>query len=178
VSCAKTGNCKSAAACFINGGCLETGISWKAPASQPSPARSDMVEAERESLETIQWRNIRKVVKELATFCFGGPDNKDFGACYIALVNSLTAKDGISVKMEPLSAASTPQASNAQERPDDVETLAWICKQFGWRVDGNSNVLADRITHHIRDLKAGINARDTLLAERAPSGDKELGHER
>lgn len=42
MSCKDTGMCKSAAACFLSGSCLDTGKQWQGvtptPASQPSPA--------------------------------------------------------------------------------------------------------------------------------------------
>jgi hypothetical protein len=58
-----------------------------------------------EGVEAIQWRNIRKVVKELAAFCFGDGaqcGQITLGAAYTALVNSLAAKDGLDVRLEPL----------------------------------------------------------------------------
>lgn len=52
--------------------------------------------------EMVQWRNIRKVVKELADLCFGSPDDLKYGSCHIALTTSLTAKDGLHTTLEPL----------------------------------------------------------------------------
>lgn len=52
--------------------------------------------------EMVQWRNIRKVVKELADFCFESPSHPQYGHCHVALTTSLTAKDGLQVTLEPL----------------------------------------------------------------------------
>lgn len=61
----------------------------------------------------------------------------------------------------------TNAPAEAARQPAPVaDQLKLICAGFGWRTDGDSNVLADRIEHHIRDLKAGIKARDTMIAER------------
>jgi hypothetical protein len=67
---------------------------------QSAPASPATVTAEQ-----VQWRNIQKVVRELAAFCFGSAADPTYGSCYTALVNSLTAKDGVQVKLEPLTAA-------------------------------------------------------------------------
>lgn len=64
----------------------------------------------------IQWRNIRKVVAELAKFCFGSASESgqiSLGAAYTALTTSLTAKDGLSVQLEPLPVAAAVPASEA-----------------------------------------------------------------
>jgi hypothetical protein len=56
--------------------------------------------------EMIQWRNIRKVVKGLADLCFGSQDDPRWGVAHLAIVNSLSAKDGLDIstlKLEPLS---------------------------------------------------------------------------
>lgn len=55
-----------------------------------------------EGLEKIQWRNINKVVQQLATFCSGSASDPMYGVCYLALTNALTAKEGLSVELEPL----------------------------------------------------------------------------
>lgn len=55
-----------------------------------------------ESLEAVQWRNIRSAVKQLADFCFGTPDDVRWGTCHVALTTSLTAKDGVELVLEPL----------------------------------------------------------------------------
>lgn len=55
--------------------------------------------------EQVQWRNIQKVVRELAAFCFGSASDPSYGSAYTALVTSLTAKDGLQVKLEPLPTA-------------------------------------------------------------------------
>lgn len=57
-------------------------------------------------------------------------------------------------------------AEAARQPAPVADQLKLICAGFSWRTDGDSNVLADRIEHHIRDLKAGIKARDTVIAER------------
>lgn len=58
------------------------------------------------TLHEKQWRNITKVVKALADFCFGSPNDPTYGHCHVALTTSLTAKDGLDVtalKLERLS---------------------------------------------------------------------------
>lgn len=63
-----------------------------------------------EGLEAIQWRNIQKVIKELADFCFGGAralGNVSTGAAYVAMTTALTAKDGLNVSLEPLASTQT-----------------------------------------------------------------------
>ena len=80
--------------------------------------------------EQVQWKNIQKVVAELATFCFGGPDWADSiscGSAYIALANSLTAKDGLKVQLEPLPTDRQPAADaarlSAAERAEFIEQV-------------------------------------------------------
>ena len=48
----------------------------------------------------VQWRNIKKVVDAIAKECFGGPEQEgkvSLAAAYLAVKNSLTAKDGIDI---------------------------------------------------------------------------------
>jgi hypothetical protein len=49
---------------------------------------------------------------------------------------------------------------NGKSAPADAAAaaLSALCGQFGWRTDGDAAVLADRIAHHIRDLKACVSA--------------------
>lgn len=54
------------------------------------------------------------------------------------------------------------QANCATARTDD---LLAICAAFGWRTDGDAATLANRITHHIRDLKASVRAHEVLKEE-------------
>lgn len=63
------------------------------------------------SANEIQWRNIRKVVRALADLCFGSADHPQYGHCHQAIVNSLTAKDGLDISaldLEPLPMVPTP----------------------------------------------------------------------
>lgn len=46
------------------------------------------------------WTHTQQVVRDLATFCFGGPDvdtRISCGSAYVALTNELTAKDGMQI---------------------------------------------------------------------------------
>lgn len=54
------------------------------------------------SAEQIQFENIKSAVKQLADFCFGSKDHPRFGTCWITLVTSLTAADGIVLNLQPL----------------------------------------------------------------------------
>jgi hypothetical protein len=87
----------------------------------PAPAAAPL-NTQQPSATEVQWRNIRKVVRELAVFCFGGPDatgSVSLSAAYTALVNSLTAKDGLDVQLEPLpSAAQQPGAAGKFQKFD------------------------------------------------------------
>lgn len=77
--------------------------------------------------EEIQWRNIRKVVRELADFCFGSATESGqitLGAAHTALTVSLTAKDGLSVQLEPLPVASLA-AAPASEPVDEPDAYIW-----------------------------------------------------
>lgn len=49
----------------------------------------------KEHPHAIQRRNIIKVVRALADLCFGSRDDPRWGISWIAVVNSLTAKDGL-----------------------------------------------------------------------------------
>lgn len=44
--------------------------------------------------EAIQWRNVKKIVKALADWGFGSPNDPDYGHCHVAMTTGLTAKDG------------------------------------------------------------------------------------
>jgi hypothetical protein len=44
--------------------------------------------------EAIQWRNVRKIVKALADWGFGSPNDPNYGHCHITMTTGLTAKDG------------------------------------------------------------------------------------
>lgn len=76
--------------------------------SQPKPTKDTGcadVPTVVPNVEQVQWRNIQKVVKEVADFCFGGHDHLgsvSLAAAHCAVVTSLTAKDGINVQLEPL----------------------------------------------------------------------------
>lgn len=92
----------------------------------------------RTSAETVQWRNIQKVVKELASFCFGSASDPKFGIAYTAIVTSLTAKDGLNVQLEPLPAAApvpAPQAghSMALTHTQLLEQCLLVLADAGWR---------------------------------------------
>jgi hypothetical protein len=75
--------------------------------------------------EQVQWRNIRNVVRQVAEFCFGSAEDKTFGSSFTAVVNSLTAKDGVQVKLEPL-----PVAPAAQVDQADIEALQSMARSF------------------------------------------------
>jgi hypothetical protein len=75
------------------------------------------------NLEQTQFRNIRKVVKALADFCFGNPRDPVYGAYHTALTASLTARDGLdisSVGLEPLSSESQQPAQ------EPVKQESWM----------------------------------------------------
>lgn len=80
-------------------------------------AEEEAVEAAGSAVraEQVQWRNIQTVLKDVAAFCFGSADDPVYGSCYTAVVTSLTAKDGLSVKLEPLPAATTHPAEPVDE---------------------------------------------------------------
>jgi len=61
------------------------------------------------TLEEIQWRNIKKVVRAIADLCFESKDHPQYGTCHLAVVNSLTAKDGLGhIELEPLVVPTVP----------------------------------------------------------------------
>lgn len=70
-----------------------------------------------------------------------------------------------------LAALAIPASTAASEQQASVSEaqcgLHDICKEFGWRTDGDVSVLTDRLMHHIRELKASIKARDAALSGRA-----------
>ena len=52
--------------------------------------------------EMIQWRNIRKVVKAIADYCFESGTHPDYGVAHTAVSTVLYASDGLQVELEPL----------------------------------------------------------------------------
>lgn len=74
------------------------------------------------SLEEIQWRNIRKVVKRLADHLFESPQHPSYGTYHVALTTSLTAKDGVGIgftELEPL-VAPTPEVAQQAPQSEDL----------------------------------------------------------
>lgn len=70
---------------------------------------------------TIQHRNIKKVVRALADLCFGSKNEPKWGVAWLAIVNSLTAKDGLdwmALRLEPL-----PEVGQAAL---DTQRLDWM----------------------------------------------------
>ena len=87
-------------------------VCWQALlSSAPQAPQSDP------DIEAAQWRNIKKVIKALADFCFGSKDNPKYGHCHLALTNSLTAKDGLDVSKLGLEPLHAPQAPASPWRP-------------------------------------------------------------
>jgi hypothetical protein len=84
------------------------------------PAATQQVGAAAvDNAEQIQWRNIQKVVRELAAFCFGDGaqcGQISLGAAYTAVVTSLTAQDGLQVTLEPLRATPADDMARDNER--------------------------------------------------------------
>jgi hypothetical protein len=84
------------------------------------------------SAEQTQWRNIQKVVRQVAEFCFGGPQqegNVSMAAAYLSVINCLTAKDGVDLKLEPLSAGA---AAKTEQALGDLTTAECpTCKGYG-----------------------------------------------
>jgi hypothetical protein len=79
------------------------------------------------SAEQAQWRNIQKAVQLVAEFCFGGPQQQgsvSMAAAYTSVVNCLTAKDGISLKLEPLSAGAAAKTEQADGTVIDYGTMS------------------------------------------------------
>ena len=69
----------------------------------------------------IQWRNIKKVVKQIADACFGSKDDPTWGVSYISVVNSLTASDGIKpTGLESLYAPEPPVYTEAELNSPDA----------------------------------------------------------
>lgn len=80
---------------FVHG--IQHQKSKQRPVQQPAAAD--------ETATQVQWRNINHTVREVAKFCFGGADHPQYGASYMAVVNCLSAKDGVQVNLEPLPVA-------------------------------------------------------------------------
>lgn len=78
------------------------------------------------SLETIQHRNICKVVRALADLCFESPSHPKYGIMHTAVVNSLTASDGldwVALNLEPLITDHVPQPTEQKA----ADNTAWFC---------------------------------------------------
>lgn len=88
----------------------------------------------------VQWRNINKVVEELAKFCFGGPKQPgtiNLNSAYMAITIALTAKNGIDVRLEPLpvSDINREQAARIQFLEDSLKTATMYVTQAIGEVD-------------------------------------------
>lgn len=98
--------------CLKESGCPSESCRYFIAATppQPKPTNTDGLTGVEADLAQVQWRNIQKVVKEVADFCFGGHDHLgsvSLAAAHCAVVTSLTAKDGINVQLEPLTIKDT-----------------------------------------------------------------------
>lgn len=65
-------------------------------------AAVEVVLEHAKDFERGQWEKLQKVILEVAKFCFGGPEqegNVSMSAAYIAVVTSLTSKDGLNIKL-------------------------------------------------------------------------------
>jgi hypothetical protein len=85
------------------------------------------------SLEEIQWRNIRKVVKRLADHLFDSPQHPNYGTYHVALTTSLTAKDGVGIgftELEPL-VAHTPEVVTNSEHSSGLTPVCQACQGTG-----------------------------------------------
>lgn len=85
---------------------------WQAHAKERwsfRPAQVSEVKESSVSLDEIQWQNIRQVVRTLADWGFGGPDDPKWGSAWLAMVTGLTAKDGPEFKLTPLISPDKPQ---------------------------------------------------------------------
>jgi hypothetical protein len=69
--------------------------------------------------EAVQWRNITKVVRAIADHCFEDKHHPKYGSCWLAVVHSLTAKDGINIELEPFEASPPVEA-------DPVGEVFWL----------------------------------------------------
>jgi hypothetical protein len=77
--------------------------------------------------EQVQYRNICKTVKALADLCFGSQDHPKYGNCWVAIVNSLSAKDGLdwqALHLEPLPKLSLEEHDKALIEKTQRECLA------------------------------------------------------
>ena len=99
----------------------------QAATSGSEQARASQPAATVVAAEEIQWRNIQKVVRELAAFCFGSASEDGavtLGAAYLSLVTALTSKDGLRTQLEPL----VPPAPTRQPLADERAPLMAPCE--------------------------------------------------
>ncbi|HET8687512.1 MAG TPA: hypothetical protein VFM18_12730 [Methanosarcina sp.] len=91
------------------------------------------------SFNEIQWRNIKKVVKGLADFCFGSPNDPRYGHYHVMLTTSLTAKDGMDIStlnLEPFVSV------DCAKKEGFLLGYAAVC-----RIKNNVNCLTGYIVH-------------------------------
>lgn len=115
----------------------------------------------------IQWRNIKKVVKQIADHCFGSKDDPTWGVSYISVVNSLTARDGIKpTGLESLYAPEPPvyklEDLNSPASTSEFQEGQWWVQELDNMVDktpteegSNDFKRAVAVVHHLlRSVRA------------------------
>lgn len=86
--------------------------------------------------EAIQWRNVRKIVKALADWGFGSPNDQKYGHCHVIMTTGLTAKDGpdfSTIDLEPI-----PDYSAALKRLQALQPLLDEVDRRGGKMDPES----------------------------------------
>jgi hypothetical protein len=136
-----------------------------APAQQPHDATlinegtksstAPLAQLDEQHLSTIQWRNIKKVVRAAADLSFGGPSHKEYGHCWIAIVNTLTEKDGIDIQalgLEPLYTAAPEPQPGQEDQNESLDT------HFRKRIDVYANkhptLLVRQLASRLKDAWA------------------------
>ena len=123
MGCKETKMCKSAGACFVNGGCLEEGIARRAvPAQASAPA------AETSEQKPFMWINPsvrRSHLTNYAETIEVDAVSVKFGACTMPLY------------LEPFYEASMSQPAAAQS-PSQGEMDAWSAPQEVWVVSSKT----------------------------------------
>ena len=108
----------------------------------------------------IQWRNIKKVVRAAADLSFGGKDDPKYGHCWLAVVNSLTASDGIDITalgLEPLPTLETAQ-------PVQVNAMLVEALQAAEKLEHEALVALSEATYELKVGNTYTTATDTYKA--------------
>lgn len=149
-------------------------VKW---AARQLRAASQAPAAPYASLEAVQWRNIHKVVKALADFSFGGPNDPQWGVAHICMTQGLTAKDGLdilSLDLEPLASAQAAPAAPAVDAAlnaliSDVRALPTLraSEIDGEESDGTPKHWRNRPFVSLRKLELLLRDRVTASSDTA-----------